>query len=407
MATIDPAQVFYFSEGGEDFLLWSLFGYKSEGSYMDVGAFDGRYLSNSLSFARAGWRGVCVEPTAKYSDQCAVNQPDAVCVRAACVDDPKVMSVHFNAEPLGVYSRIELSENDEHRLNESYQRYSANLSGFEEVEVPATTVSQLIDKHLNGQAPDFLSIDVEGGEIRVLKGVDFERHRPRVIVAEANDDEHKEALVSWLSDQGYPLIRNVSNNYFFSCDPDIVEQGRRMHIQCVIERHLHPMGLQYTFRGIALGKVIDEARQKELAVLRSKSREQDIIGRRADSLEKRNEVLAREIDRDRQKLLEASQQLIRATRRHSKLQERLADMDHSLRNRITELEMLLGTCKDRRDQLNRALEKDRADLQEISRKLDIADKTLSLYKTKIAEMDSFISGHILVPRLFKRSRKKG
>jgi len=390
MEKIDPAQVFYFSEGGEDFLLWSLFRYKRRGAYIDIGAFDGRYLSNSLSFARSGWRGVCVEPVAEYYELCKTNQPDAVCIRAACVDDPALENVQFHAEPLGVYSRLELAPNAETKLKHSYEAYSANLPGFENINVPAVTVSQLIDEHLEGQAPDFLSVDVEGSEITVLEGVDFDRHHPRIIVAEANDNRQAKALTQWLLKQGYELIRNVNNNYFYSCETELVQRGRRIPIKCVIERHMHPKGLQFTFRGIAMGKVIDETHQEEFSRLRWAVRKQKNLLGQIDALEERCAKMTRAMVRDRKSLEEASQKLTRRER-----------VDIKLCGRIENLDSLLQTCKDRRIKLEKALEQDRGSLRETSREL-------ASCRSKIAEIEDFLARHFHVPRPrpFRRKETK-
>jgi len=393
--TIDPARIRYFSEGGEDFLLWSLFKYKSNGSFIDVGAFDGYYLSNSLSFARAGWRGVCVEPTSEYVSLCHENQPNSVCVEAACVGDPAVETVRFNSEPLGVYSRIEVAAGARQKLKNSYQRYGAEPQDFVEVEVPATTVSNLIDKHLDGVAPDFLSIDVEGGEVSVLEGVDFTRHRPLIIVAEANDEASRDALAHYLTERSYSLIRSVGNNYFFSHDAELIRLGRRAKIQCTIERHYHPKGLQYTFRGIALGKVIDEVTQKELAALRTKARQQEHLMRHAEQLEKRLDRMSTRLKTERAETEQLQGELNRAARSKVRYGERL-----------TELGSLLTECISRRDQLTRALAKDRVALGEAGKSLEAAEASLSNANQKLAEVEAHVKRHILVPNPFRRKSGK-
>ncbi len=378
MSNVNPAQVRYFSEGGEDYLLWSLFDYKADGSFMDVGAFDGRYLSNSLSFAQIGWRGVCVEPTAEYLDMCAKNQPHSICVRAACIGDSKLESVTFNAEPLGVYSRIEVAAGAQERLEESYQKYGAEPQKFEKVEVPATTVSTLIDEYLDGRAPDFLSIDVEGGEVDVLTGMDFSRHRPRVIIAEANDESKRNELVQALESQNYALIRNVGNNYFFTDDPELVVRGQKINIACVIERHYHPKGIQYTFRGIALGKIIDEEGHRELLKLRRKAEQSDLALRRARKLERRHDVILRALESDR-----------------SRLQQADYDLDITVRTKIN--------LEKRVEELTQALAIERASVKKQANNLDALKSALATANQKLQESQQIIDRHLLIPWPFRRS----
>ncbi len=56
----------YYSQYGEDFILWNFFDYKEHGFFIDVGAFDGKHLSNTLSFEEHGWKGICIEPVSEY-----------------------------------------------------------------------------------------------------------------------------------------------------------------------------------------------------------------------------------------------------------------------------------------------------------------------------------------------------
>jgi hypothetical protein len=61
------------SQHGEDALLWAVFRGRSSGSFVEAGAFDGRYLSNSLSFEERGWKGVCVQAHPTYAPLCRAN----------------------------------------------------------------------------------------------------------------------------------------------------------------------------------------------------------------------------------------------------------------------------------------------------------------------------------------------
>ena len=60
----------YYSQYGEDFILWNFFDYKEHGFFIDVGAFDGKHLSNTLSFEEHGWKGICIEPVSEYFKLC-------------------------------------------------------------------------------------------------------------------------------------------------------------------------------------------------------------------------------------------------------------------------------------------------------------------------------------------------
>lgn len=57
---------------------------------------------------------------------------------------------------------------------------------------------------------DFLTVDVEGHDMEVLKSLDFDRYNPRLIAVESHhkvfDDVCKQDLYLFLLDKGYSLV---------------------------------------------------------------------------------------------------------------------------------------------------------------------------------------------------------
>jgi hypothetical protein len=47
------------------------------------------------------------------------------------------------------------------------------------------TRNEIIEQHAPGRPIDFLKVDVEGWEQQVLRGLDFMRHRPTILIVEA------------------------------------------------------------------------------------------------------------------------------------------------------------------------------------------------------------------------------
>ena len=52
-------------------------------------------------------------------------------------------------------------------------------------EVDVISLVELCEKYAAGRVIDFMKIDVEGGELSVLEGGDWERYRPRLLIVEA------------------------------------------------------------------------------------------------------------------------------------------------------------------------------------------------------------------------------
>jgi len=145
----------YFSQLGEDCLLALFFEFKSHGFFVDVGAFDGKYLSNTYFFEQLGWTGICVEASPTYFNLCVRNRPRSKCYNVACLDADRGM-VDFRVERGGLFSGIAA---DEQAIAGFHQANSVPFDGFRSIKVPTSGLDAL----LPAQSPqiDFVSIDVE------------------------------------------------------------------------------------------------------------------------------------------------------------------------------------------------------------------------------------------------------
>lgn len=246
----------YYSQFGEDFLLWEFFDHKSNGFYVDVGAFDGVHLSNTYSFELQGWRGICVEPHPRYYEFCQQSRPNAICVQAATVGSDAQELVEFFTEEMGLLSGIEPGREED--VGNRYLARGLEFRGFSRVNVRAITLNRLLNEYLPANNEiDFLSIDVEGTEVDTLMGLNFERYRPRVIVVETNTVAAKQNITRYLHKNcGYHYARNLAVNAIYSRDASDVARINRIPINCRIEPQEHPLGKEYTIRNFLYGKVI-------------------------------------------------------------------------------------------------------------------------------------------------------
>jgi FkbM family methyltransferase len=233
----------YYAQAGEDALLWSVFAGERPGFFIDVGAFDGRYLSNSMSFEEQGWKGICVEAHPEYFLHCQANRTASTCIHAACVgpDDPP--TARFLTEPLGILSGIRADETLD--LAARYAKRGMIFPGFTEVEVPALTLDSIIaEYHPDVSQIDFLSVDVEGTEIDVIRGLSVEA---RVIVVEANTQEASRLLHEYMADRKYVAARSIAQNFFFTRDRRVAGILASATFDITTEGVLHPLGEAATY----------------------------------------------------------------------------------------------------------------------------------------------------------------
>jgi FkbM family methyltransferase len=225
----------YYGQNGEDAILWRFFnGFftGSRGFYVDVGAFDGVYLSNSLVFEKAGWYGICVEALPQYAELCRQNRPGAKVVAAAVVADGRD-TVELRSDPTGLFAS---QTPDTKVVAGHYKGWGFQEPEWDRVTVPAISLNKLLE----GTPPiDFLSLDIEGGETEVLSTLNWERYRPRVLLLEANTAEERRALEETLAPAGYRLARSLNWNHFFTAPADVARL-RRVHAVVWLQRPAHP-----------------------------------------------------------------------------------------------------------------------------------------------------------------------
>lgn len=189
----------------------------TSGKYVDVGAHDGRSSSNTFGLEARGWTGVLVEPIlAKYFRILQLRGEGANRIyHAACVgEDYPANSVSFVYADLMSFSP-EISTVD----SKTWTEGAAEFLNSQEVSVltysPARTLNSILNES-DEKYYDFLSIDVEGAELQVLKGLDLNIFTFGVICIESMNTEKVNAI---LTSYGYVLTSQVKQNLIYVLKP--------------------------------------------------------------------------------------------------------------------------------------------------------------------------------------------
>lgn len=105
------------------------------------------------------------------------------------------------------FSAIELSE-------EISNIFKCNTKKISQIRVPQKTLNTILETELSHITNiDILKIDIEGGELKCLKGLDFTRYRPKLILLENITNDKK--IEAYLIANGYKLDKHVSYNQFY------------------------------------------------------------------------------------------------------------------------------------------------------------------------------------------------
>ena len=211
---------------GEEF--WSLhnmdrelcsseFGGKQGGFFIEIGANNGVAQSNTKHFELFhNWRGILVEPHPGNFERLRVTRRrSTIAVNAACVsfDYPRKIVDLYYSNLLTIADGLDSDKSDPENWARGAEFLLPQGEKVYKFSAPAKTLHGILVEFGAPRKIDFFSLDVEGAEIEVLKGIDYTLYNFSNILVES-DAPHK--IIDFLASKGYRLSRKLSeHDYLF------------------------------------------------------------------------------------------------------------------------------------------------------------------------------------------------
>ena len=196
----------YYSQHSQDKYLedYIFKGYKN-GIFVDVGANDGISINNTLYFEKNNnWKGINIEPMKTEYDLLLKERPNCINLNCA-VSDINRMDEFLQVK--GYSSMIsglknEYDDRHLHRLEYEIKKYGGTT---EVIMVETKTLESIFDEY-NFMNINFLSIDVEGAEFKVIKSINFDKVFIDVICFENNFKDLSKEIIIFLKNLGYYML---------------------------------------------------------------------------------------------------------------------------------------------------------------------------------------------------------
>lgn len=226
----------FHAQFGEDRALHKLFGGKTDGLCVEVGANDGLNGSNTLFFERLGWDCILVEPNPEL---CALMRGfrTARLFEVAASDREGTATLQIAVGAAGAHAVSTMDPGAGMRTLRAH--------GFSSrpVDVPTRRLDAILADATGGKAIDFITIDVEGHEMAALSGLSLDVWKPRVIIIESNNSVSGRTVSQHLRDADYVRFRRTGVNDWYARTTD-TELGT------VVRRALY-----YPSRALAQSKI--------------------------------------------------------------------------------------------------------------------------------------------------------
>lgn len=197
-----------FSQEGEDCILGRIFDGRTVGFYVDVGAHHPQRFSNTYRFYLRAWNGINIDPLPGSASRFDALRARDINLELGISDSPGELIYHSFQEPA---------------CNTFDPTIAAMCTSLllAKQRVRVRRLDDVLDEYLpSGKAIDFLSVDVEGLDLQVLRSNDWRRYRPTYVLVEAlaMSDVYQvldSELHVFMQSQGYSLFAKCLNTLFF------------------------------------------------------------------------------------------------------------------------------------------------------------------------------------------------
>lgn len=198
----------FYSQINQDRLALNHFNFKKEGFFIDIGAHDGVKLSNTKTMEELGWKGICVEPNPNvYNDLARNRKCDSYNL---AINDKNGRASFLIVKDIvdEMYSSLSDFHDKEH-----IEHAFGELDGkIEKIEVETMTFDTLMAKYPDVKTIDFISIDTEGNEFKILKTIDFDKYDIKVLSVENNYDDTE--MIEYMKAKGYEAFKNQFDDLY-------------------------------------------------------------------------------------------------------------------------------------------------------------------------------------------------
>jgi FkbM family methyltransferase len=188
------------SQNGQDLFALLSNDFKSSGVFIEFGAYDGVIFSNThLLEKQFGWTGILIDPIPSHYESMKQNRKCQLIHGAITAEHQESVLIE------------ELPASD-------LSRFVNKRKIFKKVhKVKAFTLQEVIDQNLSSNEIDFLSIDIEGNDIDILKSLDLSRNKIKAISVEHNFRKGSDNIINYMSKNRYDLVFSQfsKNDYWF------------------------------------------------------------------------------------------------------------------------------------------------------------------------------------------------
>jgi len=185
-----------YSMDNEDTAVLNYFKNKKNGFYVDVGCYHPLHRNNTYLLHKQNWNGINIDTSEFSIDLFNFIRPKDLNYNCAISNKNEIIKLFYQKK---------LSQLTTTEINQAKTVFQGNIK---EKEIQAYTLDNILNKSkYKGIIIDFLDIDVEGADLKVLKGLSFDKYKPELVCVEIHEKKvNQSEIYNFLIDKDYELI---------------------------------------------------------------------------------------------------------------------------------------------------------------------------------------------------------
>ena len=201
-----------YSQWGEDQFINQFFKDKIDGIYLDIGCFHPVMYSNTCLLHRKGWRGINIDINPTSIDLFNILRPKDTNLCTTINETKETFEIYYD-DPFSPVNTLDKQfyENLENKSNKNTKKLFVESKSMKEI----LNISK-IDKSI-----DFINLDVEGMDYKILKNINLNQLKPKLISIETHNvdglkSKDFESIMKLMKESSFSIYKRVGPTTLFS-----------------------------------------------------------------------------------------------------------------------------------------------------------------------------------------------
>lgn len=201
------------SQFGEDKFISSLFEKNFKGKYLDIGCYHPTRHNNTYLMYKKGWRGINIDLNPLSIELFIFFRPKDINIQSGISNTEEEKKLYFFSE-LNTQNTL-----DENHLNFLRKNHNIKDNDITERTIQTKNLNSILEKY-NFDDIDFMNLDIEGQEYKVLQTIDFKKVNIKYLCVEMIEHNEKsidsnQKIKKLLFNNNYELIKNFDYNFIY------------------------------------------------------------------------------------------------------------------------------------------------------------------------------------------------